>query len=206
MDRLANALKGLFTAAADSGGDLARTASFALENVDWTGTPDRPEPATNPTVDSHLEAACTATGSQGSPSAVAAETLLTVTDRLTWRQSPDKHGSDPDMVAFSSNFTGTAIIGTAGLLRSDKVAAGISLQAPDTYYPGHVHHAEESYWIIGGRGDWKVATRPWFAVEPEHSIYHESDVRHTMQTNEQAMLAVWLWTSHLDSEVVMVRG
>ena len=27
-----------------------------------------------------------------------------------------------------------------------------------------------------------------------------------MQTNEQPLLAVWLWTSHLDSEVVIVRG
>jgi hypothetical protein len=27
-----------------------------------------------------------------------------------------------------------------------------------------------------------------------------------MQTNEQALLTVWLWTSHLDSEVMIVRG
>ena len=27
-----------------------------------------------------------------------------------------------------------------------------------------------------------------------------------MQTNEQPLLAVWLWTSHLDSEVMIVRG
>jgi quercetin dioxygenase-like cupin family protein len=56
-----------------------------------------------------------------------------------------------------------------------------------------------------GGGDWKVGTEPWFAVEPGDSIYHESGARHAMQTNEQPLLAIWLWTSHLDSEVVVVR-
>ena len=96
--------------------------------------------------------------------------------------------------------------GAGALLPSDKVTAGFSLQGRDTYYPGHLHLAEESYWVIGGAGDWKVGTRPWFAVKPGDSIYHETGMRHTMQTNEQAMLTVWLWTSHLDSEVVIVRG
>ena len=81
-----------------------------------------------------------------------------------------------------------------------------SLQAPDTYYPPHAHRAEESYWIVGGDGDWKVDTRPWFAVTPGDSIYHASGARHAMQTNEQPLLSLWLWTSHLDSEVVIVRG
>ena len=32
------------------------------------------------------------------------------------------------------------------------------------------------------------------------------EARHAMQTNEQPLLTIWLWTSHLDSEVVIVRG
>ena len=115
-------------------------------------------------------------------------------------------GDAPDLAAFSRNYTSVSVIGERGLLRSDKVAAGFSLQRRDTYYPPHAHHAEESYWIIGGDGDWRVGTEPWFAVEPGDSIYHESGARHAMQTNEQPLLAVWLWTSHLDSKVVIVRG
>ena len=45
------------------------------------------------------------------------------------------------------------VIGEGGVLPSNKVKAGFSLQGPDTYYPPHAHHAEESYWIIGGNGD-----------------------------------------------------
>ena len=51
----------------------------------------------------------------------------------------------------------------------------------------------------------RCGTEPWFAVEPGDSIYHASGL-HAMQTNEQPLLAVWLWTSHLDSEVMIVRG
>ena len=54
------------------------------------------------------------------------------------------------MVVFSRNYTGTRIIGDGALLPSSKVIAGLSLQGRDTYYPPHAHHAEESYWIIGG--------------------------------------------------------
>jgi hypothetical protein len=67
---------------------------------------------------------------------------------------------------FSRNFAAATIIGSGGLLPSDKVSAGFSLQGRDTYYPPHAHRAEESYWIIGGDGDWKVDTKPWFAVQP----------------------------------------
>jgi len=173
--------------------------------VDWKVKLSKPEPTSHPIVDTHLEATCANSGQYGSSSYMVAEALLAVTNQLKWRASLKNPEDGPDVVVFSRNFTAATIIGTGGLLPSDKVKAGFSLQARDTYYPPHAHHAEESYWIIGGDGDWKVGTQPWFAVEPGDSIYHESGTRHAMQTNEQPLLAVWLWTSHLDSEVVIVR-
>lgn len=206
MNRLIDSLKELFAAAASAGGDVANTAAFTLENVDWTGALTKPEPASNPIVDTQLGAACANAGQPGSAAHEAAQALLAVSDQLPWRTPSQDRAGEPDMAAFSRNFTANTIIGAGALLPSDKVTAGFSLQGRDTYYPGHLHLAEESYWVIGGAGDWKVGTRPWFAVKPGDSIYHETGMRHTMQTNEQAMLTVWLWTSDLDSEVVMVRG
>ncbi len=129
-----------------------------------------------------------------------------VADQLKWRTPSTDREGEPDMAVFSRNYTSVSIIGASGLLPSDKVSAGFSLQGRDTYYPPHSHRAEESYWIIGGDGDWRVGTEPWFAVESGDGIYHESGARHAMQTNAQPLLAVWLWTSHLDSEVMIVRG
>ncbi len=206
MNRLIDAFEGLFTAATLSGGELAKTANFALENVKWHDKQSLPKPTSHPMVDAHLEAACANSGRQGMSSHAVARALLAVADQLEWHASSKDREDGPDVAVFSRNFTATTVIGEGGLLPSDKVAAGFSLQGRDTYYPPHAHHAEESYWIIGGDGDWKVGTQPWFAVEPGDSIYHESGARHAMQTNEQALLTVWLWTSHLDSEVVIVRG
>jgi len=154
----------------------------------------------------HLQAACTNSGKQGSGTRRLAEALLPVSDQLKWRASTKDPADGPDVAIFIPNFTATTVIGAGGLLTSDKVIAGFSLQGPDCYYPPHAHHAEESYWVIAGDGDWKVGAKPWFAVEAGDSIHHESWARHAMQTNEQALLTVWLWTSHLDSEVVIIRG
>ncbi len=206
MNRLIDAFAGLFTAAAQSGGELAKTANFILENVNWTGELSMGEPLSDPIVDAYLEAACARSGQTGSSSNRLAEALLAVTDQLAWRASATDRDDEPDMAVFSRHYTVTRIVGDGALLPSDKVIAGFSLQGRDTYYPPHAHHAEESYWIIGGDGDWRVDTEPWFAVEPGDSIYHKPWARHAMQTNEQPLLSVWLWTSHLESEVLIVRG
>ena len=206
MNRLIDAFEELLTAATVSSGDLAKTANFTLENVNWKDTLSSPEPTSHHIVDAHLEAACANSGPAGSTSDTVARALLAVADQLAWRASSKDPADGPDVAHFLRNCAVTTVIGPGGLLLTDKVYAGFSLQAHDTYYPPHAHHAEESYWIIGGNGDWKVGTKPWFAVEAGDSIYHESGARHAMQTNEQALLTVWLWTSHLDSEVVIVRG
>ena len=205
MNRLIDAFEGLFTTAAQSGGELAKTATFTLENVNWKETLSTPEPTSHNIVDSYLETACADSGPDRSSSHGVAQSLLAVSDQLAWRASAKNRDDGPDVEILLRNFAITTIIGEGGLLPSDKVYAGFSLQARDIYYPPHAHHAEESYWIIGGNGDWKVGTEPWFAVEAGDSIYHESWARHVMQTNEQPLLTVWLWTSHLDSEVVIVR-
>ncbi len=206
MNRLIQTIEALFAATAASGGDLAKTAKFTLENVNWKEPVNKPEPTGHPIVESYLEAACANSGQQGSSSHTVAQALLAVTDRLAWRSSSKARKDGPDVEILLRNFAVTTVIGPGGLLPTDKVYAGFSLQARDIYYPPHAHFAEESYWIIGGNGDWRVGTKPWFAVQPGDSIYHESEARHVMQTNEQPMLTVWLWTSHLDSEVVIVRG
>ncbi|MFP6740423.1 MAG: hypothetical protein VCD33_02175, partial [Alphaproteobacteria bacterium] len=97
MNRLISAMKELFTAAANSGGAVARTASFTLENVDWTGTLNTAAPATNPIVDAQLGPACAYSGPQGSASLVAAQALAAVSDQLMWRPSYRNRQGEPDM-------------------------------------------------------------------------------------------------------------
>ncbi len=206
MHQLIEAFEELFVAAAQSGGALAKTAGFVLANVDWTGKLNKPQAISHPVVDKYLETACANSGQHGSSTHKVAQALLAVTNQLAWPVSTRDREDEPDVAIFARNYIANRIIGEGGLLPSNKVTAGFSLQGPDTYYPPHAHHAEESYWIIGGNGDWKVGKKPWFAVEAGDCVYHASGARHAMQTNEEAMLTVWLWTSHLDSAVLIVRS
>lgn len=205
MKQLIDAFEGLFADTSQSGGALSKTADFALDNVDWTDKPSEFESSRHAIADRHLATACASSGPRESNTYRLAQSLLAVTGQLEWRASTKVHDGAPDIAILSRNFAVTTIIGERGPLKSDKVAAGFSLQSPDTYYPTHAHYAEESYWIIGGDADWRVDSKAWFAVQPGTCIYHESEARHAMQTNEQPLLTVWLWTSHLESEVVIVR-
>ncbi len=206
MNRLIDAIEGLFAATGRGGGALAKTANFTLENVNWKDRSSEIKPTLHPIADKHLATACASSGPHESNTHRLAQSLLAVTEHLEWRASSKSRDDSPDVAILSRNFAVATIIGDRGPLKSDKVAAGFSLQGPDTYYPTHAHYAEESYWIIGGDADWRVGSKPWFAVQPGTCIYHESEARHAMQTNGQPLLTVWLWTSHLDSEVVTVRG
>ena len=205
MKNLIDAFENLFTDATLSGTELAKTAKFTLENVSWKDTPNRPEPTSHPIADEYLEAARARSGSDGSSANIVAKTLMSVAGQLHWRGSSKCQDEGPDIVQLLRKFAIATVIGEGGLLSSDKVYSGFSLQAPDTYYPPHAHRAEESYFIIGGDADWRVGAKPWFAVKPGDSIYHEPWARHAMQTNEQPLLTIWLWTSHLESDVMIVR-
>jgi gentisate 1,2-dioxygenase len=132
--------------------------------------------------------------------------LLSNSNQLTWRSSSKCREDGPDIELLLQNLAVATVIGAGAPLQSDQVYAGFSLQAPNTYYPPHAHDAEETYWVIGGNGDWRVDSNSWFAVQPGSSIYHKPLAHHAMQTNEQAMLSIWLWTSDLDSEVLIIRG
>jgi len=206
MKQLIDAIEGRLSASAISGGDTVEAVNFALNKVNWKAKLTSPKPQSQPMVDAQLAAACANSGQYGSNSHMIADAILEVKDQLNWVAIYGDREDEPDMAALSRNFAYTSLIGLDAPLKSDKIALGLSLQGRDTYYPPHAHQAEESYWIIGGDGDWKVGIEPWFSVEPGDAIYHETGVRHAMQTNAEPLLTVWLWTSHLDSDIVIVRG
>jgi quercetin dioxygenase-like cupin family protein len=206
VTRLVDAVRALFVEAAESGGPLRDAARFAVDNVDWADRRHRIEPVRHPVADRNLARACALTGPRGSLSHAVATASWAAADRIEWQTYYADRAHEPDMAAFSRNFAAATLIGAGAAVPSDRVSAGLSLQAPDTCYPPHAHDAEECYWVVGGDGDWKVDSDPWFPVRPGDIIHHPSRTRHAMQANRQPMLTVWLWTSHLDSEVLIIRG
>jgi hypothetical protein len=206
MKQVIETVKDLFTSAALAGDDAAEAAAFALANAKWKSPLQLPDPRSPAVVDECLETLCTDAGQYGSNAHMIGDAVLACRDQIRWNTWGGDDPDDPDIEAFRDRFAYCMLFGSNGPLVTDNICGGLSIQAPDIYYPPHAHQAVETYWIIGGDADWKVGADPWFPVESGDHIHHDTGIRHAMQTNHSALLTVWLWTTHLDSPLVMVRG
>ncbi len=206
MKQIVDAVRDLLTSTALTGDEAGEAATYTLENVNWSSKLELQEPRNLPVTDECLEGLCTNAGQYGSNAHMIGGAILKAGDQIRWNRPEFDEDGEADIAAFQNRYAWCSIIGCAAPLRSDKVEMGFTIQAQDVYYPPHVHQAVETYWIIGGDGDWKVGAEPWFGVEAGSIIHHETGARHAMQTNRSALLSMFLWTTHLNSRVVIVRG
>lgn len=206
MKGIIEAVRDLCIATRYAGGEAGRPAAGVVKAVDWKAGLTMPEPSSRPVVDDHLETACGASGHWSGIAAEVAKAVLEERDTLRWEVDYEAYEDEPDMAALRRQFAWCQLIGPGGPLPCDRVAVGLSIQGPDILYPMHAHKAVEIYWTIGGTADWKRGLEPWERRAPGDAFVHESGVRHAMNTDAEPMLAVWAWTSALDSPVAMVRA
>jgi len=178
--------------------DLAQTTRSALEALhspllaeflaDWPGTPRARavEPAGLPVL------RCLATIAAGvspvAPELIAA--LLHVSPTLAWRQT---YTADEMTRDFLDNYGWTEVLGLHGPRHSERVACGFLLLGPRTHYPRHQHAAEELYVPLSGRAEWQQGDRLWRRHEPGTVIQHRSEEAHAMRTQDEPLLAIYLW-------------
>lgn len=205
MRELTSALRGLIQHTAESDNPAAVSARTVLDRVNWDGGLNLPSPASFPVVENCLREACEASGAPGSPERVVCDALAATFQQLERKPLWGVYLEHADTLALSKKFSFTSVIGPGCLLEAADVYVGFSLQGPDILYPSHAHMAGETYWIIGGDGDWKIDLDPWFAVRPGTVCLHPPEARHAMQTNRQSLLTVWAWWSDIESDIDIVR-
>ncbi|MCS5591124.1 MAG: dimethylsulfonioproprionate lyase family protein [Gammaproteobacteria bacterium] len=110
-------------------------------------------------------------------------------DRLYWGQTYSKQDFG---AIFMNNYGWTELIGTRGPIVSNEIACGFLLLGPNTHYPGHSHEAEEFYMPLT-QALWKRGGENWQLREPELAIYHRPWVPHSMKTNSEPLLALYIW-------------
>lgn len=183
---------------------------FVLNAVDWQAPVALPDSRPPPVVETWLQAAAAL------PSAPEAGAFLSALGRvghaLSWIAPYPNHAGEPDMDAFRSNYAFAGLIGGRGsflgetaVLPSEAVFAGVTLQAPDTFYPSHVHRAVEVYYVLAGRAAWQRGGGDFVVRPPGTFILHPSGARHAMRTDREPLLALAFWVSDLESEAVIVR-
>jgi hypothetical protein len=132
-----------------------------------------------------------------------AAALRALTPYLAWRQNPG-YTADRVGIRFLDNYGYAELVGPAGLLLSDRVAAGVLLLGPDTTYPPHSHPAVEHYLPLSGTALWGVGGSPPSPRPPGWLIHHPSGVPHEMRTGAEPLLALYLWQGDLDTAAALV--
>jgi quercetin dioxygenase-like cupin family protein len=148
----------------------------------------------------HLEAALAA-GRSG-PEAGLAEALSELAPALAWTYSYPARAGQPDLssaVAFSQ------IVGPVGFRLSDRLRLGLTLIAPETHYPPHVHPAIETYLVIAGTALWSLGAGRARPQPPGALILHPGGVAHAMRTGTEPLLAIWSWRGDVTSPSVYLE-
>ncbi|MGV1681700.1 dimethylsulfonioproprionate lyase family protein [Sphingopyxis sp. NJF-3] len=117
--------------------------------------------------------------------------FTTVAGMMRWRQTYRPGEAD---AGFLERYGWTELAGADGLVRADKISAGLLLLGPQCYYPAHSHPAHEIYVPLSGTAAWFDADRGWREVPPLQTIVHRSGVAHAMRTAEKPLLAYFHWS------------
>ncbi|MFT5449627.1 MAG: quercetin dioxygenase-like cupin family protein [Gammaproteobacteria bacterium] len=125
--------------------------------------------------------------SRNGPAAALAEAFERIEPRLAWRRRLDRHTSDPN---FPNAHASTIIIGDGGIELRDDVRIGVSLLAPNTFYPDH-HHPPEEVYVVLTEGAWRQGDGPWNERGPGTLVYNTPNVIHAMQSGSKPLLAIW---------------
>lgn len=121
------------------------------------------------------------------PIKALSETLEGLAPDLSWQR---RANAETQGERFYHGHANTTIIGPAGVEPRNDVIIGVSLVAPDVWYPEHNHPPEELY-IVMSEGDWYHENAGWYTPGIGAIVYHEPWITHAMRSGEQPLLAVW---------------
>ncbi|MGY5800066.1 dimethylsulfonioproprionate lyase family protein [Rhizobium sp. LEGMi12c] len=116
--------------------------------------------------------------------------LFHAADLLHWAQtySITDFGSD-----FLQRYGWVELFGTRGHFASEEMAGGFLLLGPDVHYPDHHHVAEEIYIPLTDGSLWSKDAQPFLPRWSGEIIHHPSNIRHAMRTEDQPLVALYLW-------------
>lgn len=128
---------------------------------------------------------------------VAAGQLNFIADKLPWTSAKEFRVAPK---SFRGNYHFVPIVGPKDLILSDQFRTGIFLQDADTYYPSHMHEAEELYLPLSGTALWQKDNNEFSATKSGQLIHHLPYQPHATWTKDAPMLAVWAWVGNLSPD------
>jgi hypothetical protein len=173
--------------------DSLRAPELAPFLAEWPDTTRRraaPPPTTLPVLSWLNQATATSTALVFCKELVAA--IAAASPGLAWKQT---YTAAQTGAAFLENYGWCDIMGTTGVVPSERLACGFLLLGPHTLYPRHRHEAEEIYVPLVGTAVWEKGNEVWREQRPGTVIHHSAHIPHATRTSDEALLALYLWRS-----------
>ncbi|MGY8907089.1 MAG: dimethylsulfonioproprionate lyase family protein [Pseudomonadales bacterium] len=84
-------------------------------------------------------------------------------------------------------------LGPDAYWHSDILSSGLVLFGDYVTYPEHWHVAEELYFPLSGTALWYHEEKGWATIAGCPLIHHASNIKHSMRTFGEPMLALYIW-------------
>lgn len=115
--------------------------------------------------------------------------------RLPWGSNPVADLTEDSIAAI---ITVATLMGPEGPIPAPDVRLGLVYMQPDSYYPLHLHDADETYVIIAGQALWTAGEDVRMRGAGE-MIHHPSLMPHAFRTGPEGFLAIWRWSGDINT-------
>ncbi|SLN71594.1 Cupin domain protein [Roseovarius gaetbuli] len=125
----------------------------------------------------------------------AARAALKAHDLLPWGSNPVEGNTESSIAAMISVAT---LLGPEGPIPAPDVRLGLVYMRPESYYPLHLHDADETYAIIAGQALWTAGDDVRMRGAGD-MIHHPSLMPHAFRTGPEGFLAIWRWSGDINT-------
>lgn len=124
-----------------------------------------------------------------------AQAVRAAHERLPWGTNPVEDLTEDSIAAMISVAT---LMGPEGPIPAPDVRLGLAYMRPNSYYPLHLHDADETYLIVAGQALWTAGDDVRMRGVGE-MIHHPSLMPHAFQTGPEGFLAIWRWSGDINT-------
>ena len=117
-------------------------------------------------------------------------TLKPALPDLPWKYNYEPR---PDMPDLGNQIGWGEILGPEAPYHDEHFCFGFTLLGKNTFYPAHYHPATELYVVLSGHAIWTLDEHSQIRG-PGDFILHPSNHVHSMQTENEPMLALYTWS------------
>ena len=117
-------------------------------------------------------------------------TLKPALPYLPWKYNYEPR---PDMPDLDNQMGWGEILGPEAPYHDEHFCFGFTLLGKNTFYPAHYHPATELYVVLSGHAIWTLDEHSQIRG-PGDFILHPSNHIHSMQTENEPMLALYTWS------------